>query len=103
MRSIARHSLIGNPTIFSIGVLQAILHNEWFASIDGGAVGLRNFRQVIRMDAFLPAVTKFLLHASPGKLKPGFVEISGKLVFARHPDQDGRRIGHGLKTAFAFS
>src|SRR4029077_4707351 len=81
-RSITRHSLIGNPTILSIGVLQAILHNEWFARIDGGGVGLRNFRYVIRVDAFLPAFAKFLLHASPGKLKPGFVEEGAKLIFA---------------------
>ena len=54
------------------------------------------------MDAFLPAVTKFLLHASPGKFQPGFIEKGGKLVFTRHPDQDGRRISHGLKTASRF-
>src|SRR6476620_6043680 len=66
--SITRDALIVNPTIFSIIALEAILHDERLTRIEGAVVGLHTFLQIVGMDTFSPAVTKFLLHASPGEL-----------------------------------
>ncbi len=54
------------------------------------------------MDCFTPAVTKFLLHASPGKLKPGFVDVGAKLIFTCHPHENRRGVGHGTKTSLTL-
>src|SRR5215467_5827989 len=77
-RSITRDSLIGNPTIFSVVPLQAILHNERFACIESATIGLQSFLYIIRMECFTPAVAKVLLHASPSEFNPSFVDVGAK-------------------------
>ena len=101
-RPITRHSLIGNPAVFSIMPPQTVLRGEGIARGENIAVALRCLVPIVRMDALPPAAPKFLLHGATGKLEPGFVEEGATLVFAGHPDQDRRGIGRGLKAFLAF-
>ena len=102
MRTITRYALIGQRAIFSIISLQAILYDERSARIEGTCISLKTSLEVSWMHAAGPAVPDFLFHFSPGKFQPRFIEKRAELVFARHPDQNGRGIGHRSETILAF-
>ena len=81
---------------------QPVLHDVRLPGIEGLRVNLEAARQIVRMHAFDPAISHFLLQAAAGKLEPGFVEKSAELVQARHPDQHRRGVGHGTKTSLTL-
>ena len=93
-RPITRRALVGNPAIFSVVPLQAVLHYEWLTRIECAAISLQGVFSIIWMNAFTPAVIKVLLHASTGELEPRLVDESAKLV--RSPSS---RSGPGAASA----
>jgi hypothetical protein len=78
------------------------LHHKRFARIECLCVNLETPLQVVRVYAFGPAVSHFLLQTTARKLQPRFVEEIAEFVHTRHPDKDRRRIRHDPKTRLAF-
>src|SRR6266480_498474 len=99
---IARHTAIRNPAIFAVVASQAILHDERLPRLECLRVNLETPLQIVRVHAFDPAISHFLLQAASGKVEPRFVKESAEFVQARHPDKDGRRVSYDSETFFAF-
>ena len=102
MRSGARDALISDPAILPVMPPHAVLGHEGLAGLERVQIRLRRFLAIVGVNDLAPAMPKFLLESSSGKLEPRFVEVGAELVFARHPDQDGRGVGHASETILAF-
>src|SRR5438093_10432171 len=95
-------STIQNPAIFTVISSQAILHCKRLARIEGIFVNVEAVREVVRMNAFCPSISKLLLQFSAGKVEPAFVEEGAEFVRAGHPEEHGRCLGDRPKTSFTL-
>src|SRR5438477_10279004 len=95
------HTMVRNPAIFAIVTSQPVLHNKRFAGIECLRVNLETPLQIVRMHAFDPSISDFLLQATAGKLEPRLVKKSAEFIQARHPDKHRRRVGHDPETLLA--
>ena len=91
--AVAWRTLIEYPAILAIMPAQAVFHPEGFPGVEGAEVNVETARQVIRVDAFRPAVAGFLLQRAAGKVQPDLVEEVAAFIQPRHPDQHGGGIG----------
>src|SRR5437764_15091508 len=96
-------STIQNPAIFTVISSQAMLHCKQLARIEGIFVNVEAVREVIRMNAFCPAISKLLLQFSAGKVEPAFSEEGAEFVQAGHPDEHGRGVGDRAKTRITLT
>ena len=48
--------------------------------------------QILRVDIFCPAASKFGVHGSPGEIQPRLIDVGAKFVGAGHPDHHWRRL-----------
>src|SRR5207248_4895169 len=71
IRVIARYALVRKPTMLAIVTSKAILHNEGVPGVERLCINLETTLQIVRVHAFSPTITHFLLHAAAGKLQPG--------------------------------
>src|SRR5213078_2328692 len=100
---VTRHSRVRNPTILAIFSSEPVLHDKRFAPIECVRVNLETPLQIVRVHAFGPAISHFLLDCAAGKLHPGFVKESAEFVRPGHPDKDRSRVSHDPETLLAFA
>jgi hypothetical protein len=98
----AGNARIDHPTVLPIRPPQAIFHREGLARLEGGLVSVEAMRNILRVHPFCPTIAHLLHHRSAGKIQPRFVEEGTTSVSTRHPDDDGRRIGHHAEARLAF-
>src|SRR5262249_21025005 len=98
LRVITWDAVVRYPAIIAIGSSQPVLHNEKLPHVERVGINVHAFFQVIFMHAFSPAVSKLLFHSASCKLQPRLVKKCAKLVYASHPDENGRSIRHDSKT-----
>src|SRR4029450_37416 len=98
----ARHSMIQDPTIFTVISSQTVLHRKLLSRVKGVNVDFQTAVEVSWVDALCPPVAKFLLQRTTGEVEPTFFEKGTELVPPRHPDHHGRRIGHRVKASLAL-
>src|SRR5581483_3714453 len=87
----------------SVPVTQPIVHFENVSRIERSRVGLEAMLEILRMDAFGPAVAELRFQGTTGELEPSFVEKIAELVRTGHPDHHGRSVGGEAKAVFAFA
>src|SRR5437588_11327689 len=97
------NALVRNPTIFAIITSHSVLHHKRFARIECLRINLETPSQIVRVYAFGPAISQFLLQATARKLQPRFVKEGAEFIHTRHPDKDRRSIRHDPKTRLAFA
>src|SRR5262249_62219114 len=82
LRLLEGHSLLRTPTIVSIVTFQTVLHYKCFSRIKCLRVNRETSLHRIRVHAFSPAVSQFLVQGAASKLKPRPVKESAELVHA---------------------
>src|SRR5437016_4541882 len=70
----AWHSMIQDPTIFTVISPQAVFHRELLPRVEGINVVLETVVKVLAVDALSPPIAKFLFQRTAGKVEPTFVE-----------------------------
>src|SRR5260370_15511994 len=95
-------SAIENPAILTVPSSQTVLHREGMAFFKGVNVDFKTAVEVFAVNAFCPAVAKFLFQGAASKVEPTFIEKGAEFVRARHPDHHRRCICHSAKTSLTF-
>src|SRR4029077_8974952 len=75
-----RCTSVEHPAILAVLSAQAILHSERLSFVESILVNRQAVREVLGVNAFGPAVTKFLIEMMTGKFEPAFVEESTALI-----------------------
>ena len=94
--------MVQQPAVFPIVAAEAVFHFKLLPRVEAGDVDFQAAGEVLRVDAFRPAVPIFLRQRSPGEVEPDFVEKITEFVHAREPDERGGGIGHRGKAGFTF-
>src|SRR5436189_4062792 len=97
-----RCTTIEHPAILAVLSAQAILHCERLSFVESSLVNRQAVREVLRVNAFGPAVTQFLIQSAASEFQPALIKEIAELVRTRHPDHDGRGIRHRAKAHLAF-
>src|SRR5438309_1120746 len=88
--------------MLAVATPQAVMQCERYVGIEVPAVFVRAGAHIVGMNSLGPAILEFLLQAPTSEIEPWLIEIIANLVWARHPDQDGRRICNDPESLFAF-
>ena len=82
--------VIGNPAILAAMMPQAVIHLEWLARLEGLEVDVETALEILRMDAFSPAIAEFLFQRPAGEFEPGVVEIVALAVLSARQTRFGK-------------
>ncbi len=79
---------IEDPPVLAVRALEAILHLEGLAPLEVRDIVLQTALEVVRMNAFRPAVAPFLFHRPSRERQPTLVEVVTTHGQVRSPDED---------------
>src|SRR5580698_1206655 len=82
----SRDAMIQQPTILTVGALQAVLHTERGSLLKIGAINLKTAIEVLPVNTLCPSVADLLLHGSATELQPRLIEPCAERVCTGKPD-----------------
>src|SRR5258705_115274 len=78
----ARHSMIQDPTIFTVESPQAVFHCKLLPRVKSVSVDFKTAIEIFAVHALRPPITQALFQRTAGKVEPAFVEKGTELVSA---------------------
>src|ERR1041384_7855512 len=98
---LAGRAIVEDPAVLAVSPAQPVFHAERCAPVEMRGVDFKAAVEVLRVDAFGPAVSQFLLDSPAGEGQPRFVEVGAQLVRARRPDHYRRGVHQMAKPRVA--
>src|SRR5262249_48853751 len=89
---------VQHPSVGPVMPPQAIFHFKWNSFIKGGKINVEAMTEIVRMNAFAPAISHFLFQSPAGKFQPAAIAVRAKFFGVCHPNHNWRGVSHFAKT-----